>query len=246
MFPNRRQWYWVQAGIVALVLCGSAAAQLIDDFNDGDDAGWTHIDLLNQVGLGPTVYDASAGSYQIASSIALPQTPSLVGTGSMWTASAADPQYSEGYMRLRFQAENGISNSFGAMRMNAATGDYYNFFTIPSGNGTIGISKVTAFTQNDDLVSMVFGITPGQWYWMETGAVGDLLTLKVWAETDPEPAQPQLNVVDTSFAAGGLVLGTYKFDDDTGVLSSRFDDVSFVPEPAALALLGMLMLMRRR
>ena len=43
------------------------------------------------------------------------------------------------------------------------------------------------------------------------------------------------------------VNGMYKFGGDTGVISSQFDDVSFVPEPSALLLLVLgFALVRRR
>jgi hypothetical protein len=235
--------------LIALVAAFTAAAPaaLIDDFNDGDDAGWTHIDLLNQFGLGPTIYDASGGTYAISSSNPLPQTPSLVGTGSFWTDSANDPFYSDGYMRMRFSSDNLITNPFGAMRMNPVAGDYYTFFAIPEGDGTIGISKVTGFTESSDLASMDFAITPGNWYWMEAGTVGDQLSLKVWAVGEPEPGVPQVTAVDTDITAGALAVGLYKFGNETGTISAAFDDISFVPEPASLGMaLAALAALRRR
>jgi hypothetical protein len=239
---------WVLAAVLAVSCVAGARAALLDNFADGDDSGWTHVDVLSAYGLGHTNYDASGGTYQIASSTPLPPLPSLIGTGSAWTASAADPYYSEGHMRMRFSPDNGISNPFGTMRMDPLLGNYYCFFAIPEGAGTIGISKVTGLVDSDDLVSMTFGITPGQWYWMEAGALGNALSLKVWAEGDPEPLTAQLTVTDGSFAAGALAVGMYKFAGDSGVISSQFDDVSFVPEPSSLLLMLVLgvALSRRR
>lgn len=229
---------WRVLSALLVVSCvASAPAALLDDFADGDDSGWTHMDVLSAYGLGHTDYDASGGTYQIASSIALPPLPSLIGTGSFWTASAADPYYSEGYLRMRFSTDNGISNPFGTMRMNPLVGNYYCFFAIPEDAGTIGISKVTGLVESDDLVSMTFGITPGEWYWMEAGALGNTLSLKVWAAGDPEPDTAQLTVVDDAFAVGALAVGMYKFAGDSGVISSQFDDVTFVPEPSSLLLM---------
>lgn len=237
----------VCAAALALAWAAGASAALLDDFSSGNDNAWTHLDVLSLYGLGPTVYDASGGTYQIASSTALPALPSLIGTGSIWTASAADPYYSEGYLRMRFSTDNGISNPFGTLRLDPVLGNYYSFFAIPEGAGTIGISKVTGLVNSDDLVSLTFAITPGQWYWMEAGAVGSTLSLKVWAQGDPEPATPQLTTMDNAFATGALAVGLYKFAGDTGVISSQFDDVSFVPEPSGLLLLVLATsLVRRR
>ena len=237
----------VLASLVAVVCATSAPAALLDDFQDGDDLGWTHLDVLAMNGLGTTSYNVSGGTYQIASSGPLPALPSLIGTGSFWTASAADPYYSEGFVRMRFSTDNDISNPFSTMRLDPTLGNYYSFFAIPDGAGTIGISRVTGLVNSDDLTSMTFGITPGEWYWMEAGAIGDALTLKVWADGDPEPATPQLSITDNSFSTGALAVGMYKFSGDIGVISSQFDDVSYVPEPSALLLLviGAALIKRR-
>jgi hypothetical protein len=238
---------WVLAPLLVAFCAASAPAQLLDDFEDGDDVGWTHLDVLDLYGLGPTTYEVSGGTYHVSSSAALPVLPSLIGTGSFWTESAVDPYFSEGYMRMRFSSDNGISNPFGTMRLDPGLGNYYSFFAIPDGDGTIGISKVTGLVDSQDLVSLTFGITPGEWYWMEAGAVGDTLTLKVWAEGDPEPALPQLTAVDDDFSTGALAVGLYKFSNDAGVISSQFDDVSFVPEPSTLLLfvVGCALVKRR-
>ena len=238
----------VVAALLIVSYVASASAVVLDDFADGNDNGWTHLDVLDLYGLGPTVYDAGGGTYQIASSQSLPPLPSLIGTGSFWSASAADPYYSEGYMRMRFCADNGISNPFSTMRMDPLLGNYYCFFAIPEDDGTVGISKVTGLVNSDDLTSMTFGITPGQWYWMEAGAVGDMLSLKVWAEGDVEPDTPQLTVIDNAFTAGALAVGMYKFAGDSGIISSQFDDVGFIPEPSGLILMLTLgaVISRRR
>ena len=245
---TRRALGWPALATALTLACVfTAPAATIDNFDDGDDVGWTHIDVLDMYGLGPTIYDASSGAYHIASGNPLPPTPSLVGTGSLWTPSAADPYYSDGLLRMRFTTDNLISNPFGAMRMDPILGNYYTFFAIPEGAGTIGISRVTGLTDSDDLVSMDYAITPGQWYWMEAGAVGNTLTLKVWAEGTTEPVLPQLTTTDDAFTLGALTVGLYKFASSSGTISAQFDDVSFVPEPSGLALvLALGLLLRRR
>jgi hypothetical protein len=234
------------AVLLAVSCVASAPAALLDDFSDGTDAGWTHMDVLSMFGLGHTVYDASGETYQISSSGALP--PIFVGTGSFWTDSATDPYFSDGYMRLRFSTDSVISNPFSTLRLNPVSGDYYCFYARPSGAGTIGITRVTGLLDSEDLVATTFPITPGAWYWMEAGALGDTLSLKVWAEGDPEPDTAQLITTDDSFAFGALAVGLYKYAGDTGLISSQFDDVSFIPEPSSLLLVLVLgaTLARRR
>lgn len=38
------------------------STKLIDDFSDGNDDGWTQVDLLQAFGLGKGVFDASSNS----------------------------------------------------------------------------------------------------------------------------------------------------------------------------------------
>lgn len=228
------------AAVLVVSCVASAPAVVLDDFTDGDDADWTHLDVLSSYGLGSTIYDASGGTYQIASSISLPPLSSLVGTGSIWTESTVDPTYSEGLLRMRFSADNEISNTFSTLRMDPVQGNYYSFYAIPQGDGTIGISKVTSLVDTQDLTSMDFAITPGEWYWMEAGALGNELSLKVWADGDAEPAAPQLTITDDTYTVGATAVGLYKFASASGVISSQFDDVSFVPEPSGLLMVLVL------
>ena len=61
--------------VLPLVLVGAGIvnAQLVvdvDDFNDGNDNGWTHFDYTEGESFGPALFEVSNGAYHIASEIA--------------------------------------------------------------------------------------------------------------------------------------------------------------------------------
>ena len=91
---------------------------------------------------------------------------------------------------------------------------------------------------------------------MEFGAVGDQLSLKAWKAGDAEPAQPQLEITDSTHQLGTIgVTSAVQIDQiqTPVVLSSHYEDIYFtpVPEPSTLvltmlALVGLLVYARRR
>ncbi len=235
--------------VLSLATPAQAEPVLIDDFDDGDDVGWTHIDVLDLMGFGPTSYDASSGQYAMTSATTLPPLDFVAGAGAFWTESAVDPQYSEGFLRHRFSPDNPATNTFTAMRLDPVTGNFYNFAVENVGN-TLYILLAEGFTGGTILAEAPFEIVEGQEYFLEAGAVGADLSLKVWAVGDPEPPLPQLTTVDSTYSVGALALGMYNQSGggEGGQLSARFDDVTFVPEPTSLVMLMLagLMLTRRR
>ena len=70
------------SGCTSLALCtvvlsvwitsASAETILIDDFSDGNDAGWTRIDSNAGQAWGPGTFDASSGAYQLGTTGEVP------------------------------------------------------------------------------------------------------------------------------------------------------------------------------
>ena len=122
---------YLATSIVVLValpgLPGQVSADLIDDFNDGDDVGWTHFDGLAGTPWGPTIYDPTSGQYVISSTEPLPPLSYLVPTGALWTESIGDPAYSSGFLRTLIRANNDATSLAAVMR-----------FDVHSGNPSVG------------------------------------------------------------------------------------------------------------
>ena len=220
----------------AISLAAPVQAELIDDFNDGNDDGWSHFDGFEGTPWGPTIYDASSGQYVISSTQPLPPLRQPVVTGTFWTESIGDPSFSTGFWTTMIRADNAATNLASAMRFDLVNGTGY-VFIVDITQDTIGIVRV----DNGSAILLVAGffkLLPGQDYLLQAGVVGpDLsrganLSLKIWAVGDPEPIDPQLTASDFSYLVGAF--GLLIFNDlggPGGQLSGRFDNVTFGVTP---------------
>lgn len=234
----------------ALMSPAHAGTMFFDDFSSGDDANWTHVDLLDANGLGPTIYDASSFSYEIASSIALPPLPVLAATASAWTDSLVAPaSYSDGIFQATMQANNDSTNLALAARTGPDGTTGYSFF-LNVFQGAIGIADVAVGFGN--LSATEFPLDPGVVYHVQASFIGSDLSIKVWADGDSEPLLPQVSISNSLYSEGSMALAVYNQSSDLGgvggQLSGTFDNVSFVPEPATAVILalGLPLLLRRR
>lgn len=238
--------------VSVLSLAATAGAQwvLIDDFNDGNDEGWTHHDLLTGTPWGPTNYDATSFEYHISSTASIPVQPEYVYTGSYWTESAGNPVYSEGFLRTMVRSENSATHMGSAMRWDPELLNGY-AFGAENVNDAIVIVRFDAGVMST-LAGAPFVLDVGRNYIMEAGVMGSELSLKIWAQGDPVPPNPQVTFFDTTYAVGAfglyVVNQTQANGGVAGPFSGYYDDVYFVPEPASLVMLVLsgLMLARRR
>jgi hypothetical protein len=219
----------------------SAELLLIDDFNDGNDDGWTRYDYTQSDPWGPGSFDASSGRYAL-------ETQGTV-TGefkglltAVWDASE-NPFFSNGYLRATARSNAPQSNPWLALRTGVGDDDPFYAFGGDTATGRFFIDTgVEArffggrapfiFQQDEDWV-------------FEAGVVdqpgGVLLSLKVWKPGDPIPAAPQLTWFDaTPLPPNVFQLGTW-VPRGGSKTSATFDDVYFrgVPEPSTLGLLGL-------
>lgn len=264
MMRNRERtscfgWIIRLASVVILACClaGMTDAQtpiLIDDFNDGNDDGWTPLDTLDPPpkGGGPGIFDASSFEYNLASTG--PVEPGGAGVTSIWDGSAA-PQFNNGFLRAKVRAET--ENTFADLEMR---GDPVNFsLYIFGGSAASGDFSIFAFDPVAggrtvaELVDPPVPFSAGVDWIFEAGTVGDQLSFKFWRDGDPEPTAPQLTATDSSYPSGLFGVGNSAAGDamEPGIISSFYDDVFFtVPEPSTFALftlaMGGLLYCRRR
>lgn len=212
----------------------SAEPELIDDFEDGDDAGWIHIDLLEGTSFGPTIYTVENGSYCIRSSAPLPFISVFVGTGALWELSTVDTRYSNGFVRAAVTPSNEMSLIDVPMRVTPCTPSGlagYNFY-LDHSQTAIGISRLNCDGTVDEFSDAFFFSEPGFTYVLEAGAVGTALTLRAWALGAPEPNTPQVAVFDATHSQGAFGLAVYNNAFANGEqLDACFDDVVFTPPP---------------
>ena len=256
-------------GHPAVVSTVHAQAVLLDDFADGIDPLWFPLDSnyeLDAMGMptgpklwGPGIFDASSGALNLRTTGPVPPDPALPPgpsvfdplnsglLGLAWVPSLPDPTFSHGRLRATIRAD-GPSNLDLVLRGDPATmssyafsalGSYGQFGFFRNDNGLIARAELVpglTFTQGEDWV-------------MEFQAVGDQFSMKAWKVGDPEPAAPQLTVVDGTHAAGGLGVFANLYTNNIAVptpVNATFDNVSFtaIPEPSSVisALIAATML----
>ena len=161
--------------VAAVSLAAPVQAGLIDNFNDGNDDGWSHFDGLQGTPWGPTIYDASSGQYALSSTQPLPPLAQLVPTGSFWTDSIEDPSFSSGFLTTMIRADNAATNLASAMRFDLVNGNGYVFIADIT-QDTIGILRVDNGVPTILAVGF-FELLVGQDYLLEARATGPDLSL---------------------------------------------------------------------
>jgi hypothetical protein len=224
---------------IDLAVARSVDAELIDNFNDGNDTGWSYIDNTTSSPWGPAEFDASSGGYTLATSGDVSANPPGVSDSlfAEWTSSAA-PQFSNGFLRAKVRPNTEGTSFFLVLRRTGGSGyalggatSQNDFYITRVDNGvTIPLASATPLS----------GIVAGQDWILEAGAVGSQISLKYWPDGETPPAIPQLTVSDSMYSSGPFLVGARRDNafQAAGRVSVTFDDIVFrVPEPATWILL---------
>ena len=183
-----------------------AGTIVVDNFDDGDDSGWTHVADPSDRPWGPGIFDASGGAYQLA-------TTGTVGSGFMvgavrsrWDRSS-DPVFANGVWRTKVRLENAGTEAGIDLRFDPSSLSGYAFgIEASSAGGQFG------FIRADGGVPKIIKRIPvpgtpvqvGQEWIIEAGAVEDIITLKAWQAGDPEPESPQFTLRDSTYDSGSF------------------------------------------
>ena len=221
-------------GGVALLLgpvsVASATWILIDDFNDLNDEGWTQGDNLTTAG--PRIVDADNGSYHLQST----GPTNRDGESSLWSVwnASADPGYSEGFVRaiVRSGSTGGVTGPVLRLRTPPESPFVaYAFLGDPYTSQFFIVRCDYRFGSWEEYYVQDVMLLPGEDWMIEGGVVGDLLSMKVWRDGEPEPAQPQLTRREPNPLPDGL-LGVTSFIDGRSPpvrVDATFDDIYFHP-----------------
>ncbi|MCA9217990.1 MAG: WD40 repeat domain-containing protein, partial [Planctomycetales bacterium] len=209
----------------------------IDDFDDGEDEGWSHVSSLHDPNNGETLCDASSGAYRLQTSTEI-AAYNVNGefAAAVWDKSS-DPACSNGLIRAKVQVDSQGCLAVIAFRMsgdNFTDGYLFKANTAPRYKHTdFEIQRITdgksiQFTKLGT-TNLTFGV--GEEWWIEAGGIGDQLSMKVWKVGDAEPTTPQLIVKDDTYSIGMFGVGSYI---ESGFarrakINATFDDVSFQP-----------------
>jgi hypothetical protein len=215
----------------------------IDDFSDGDDAGWTRFDSTAGQPFGPATFDASSGAYTLSTAGAVPADDPMAGTLiSTWEGSRNNAAFNHGTVRGIVRANTAGTTVGFLLRASDTPGMEHDYgFYASSSFGTFYIERFDV-TQPHPQSIIAMGnpsslpFAAGEDWYLEGRVVGGQLSLKAWKVGTPEPASPQLGVQDDTFRPqDGTLLCVIVMIDPAAVtepvhLSGTFDTISFTPE----------------
>lgn len=239
--------YLVNASFIGRVFCWSTVLSIAllpaelraqtDDFNDGNDTGWSHYEPLKAFGAGAS-YSASGGLYRLSA----PPSPAPAELGVQRIGSV---RMEKQYTRVRVQTEItgwnddinqalGVIARAGSLGLGTTTGYTYNY------NTRSGFHQIN-LVQNEQATREVnespFRLNPADRYRMDFQLVGSLMLGRLYSITNS--AVPLHSVIgfDENFESG--VSGVFAFALDADApLDARFDNFSAeVPEVLRATLL---------
>ena len=234
----------VVPALVSALLLGATAAPtraqrtMLDDFASRTDAQWTHLDLLAQFNLGPTIYDASSGRYRIASSLPLPALPFPVFSAAQYTDSLTrQAHYANGVYELMFRFDNAATNILLAVRFDQSLSGY--IFNADNNQNAIGLGRVDrGATVPGGGASVPFAFAEHTNYVMRATLFGPVLTVRVWP-AGKAASYAEVSLTDSTHGSGWTSLIIYSAPPpSSGQLSAQFDNLHFTPyaEPVVYGL----------
>jgi hypothetical protein len=181
------------------ILCAAFAAAVfaecpVDDFDDGDAAGW--IPCGDWSDRQHPEWDASSGSYclGLAGPLLEPPPPPLT-IAAEWTRAASDERYANGCVRAGFRSGTEAAGTWSThfvlgLRADCKNGGYKAMLG-PS------LGRISIFRRLELMAdSLTEEFAEDTAYRAEFCAVGAHLSLKVWPATAPEPTEAQLKAVN--------------------------------------------------
>jgi len=217
-----------------IFLCSCAVAVAaecpVDDFDDGDDAGWVQCGEWSE--RQTPMWDPSSGRYCLGLSAPLrePPPPPLT-IAAEWTQASRDPIYANGCVRATFHSGTEQAGTWNThfvlgLRADCRNGGYKAMLG-PS------LGRISIFRQLELMAdSLAERFEEDTAYRAEFCAVGAALSLKVWPAAAPEPAEPQLTATNSRFTKGNIGVGVFVENDNRGpIVQGCFDDISFEPAP---------------
>lgn len=226
---------------LALSSISYAATTISDDFNDGDDAGWTRYDPLSSVPGYPTQagFDASAESYTITTN------PSLdVSTlGFSRAGSFRDESFGDFAMTVDVTdwSANGWAGLFargGSIGLGQTTGYLFHYDTTAAAGPSFHLD-IVANEQTANLARVDLTLDPANDYQFRFQGVGSSLTAQIYDLNDLTTALVSLSASDSVHNSGQTGLFVLSGDAGGAATSATFDNYTAVPEPSSVALLGL-------
>jgi hypothetical protein len=213
--------------IGSLMLSASVQGELLDDFNDGDDEGWTHFTHFYDPGDPPPMWTVDPDTLVYRLWIDGTAPPFNI-VGSLLD-STANPSFQNGYWSATVVCETEVSSSILIVRgdLESLTCYWLGYHQGAHGSDGLCIERVdggsgVTLAHTDSFVPEV-----GREYFLEAGTIGPRIELRMWPLGDPRPENPQLEARDCTYPSGVNGVATQTLSG--GDLSATFDDVCFEP-----------------
>lgn len=229
----------VTTALCLAVLAGVSTGQSqSDDFNDGNDTGWTRYDPLAGFGAPATFSFPGGNSYRIQAGVS--PNPGLLGPGRAGSV-RADQTYTD--FSASFDLvdwDNAQDQAFGLLarisQPGLGTTDGYAFTY--STDGSIDISRILDEAPSGVATASVTLNPANDYRFVFTGS-GSSLSGAVFDLANLSTPLATINGTDATYAGG--ILGLIVFDNSgTGAPDATFDNyAAVVPEPSTIALLSI-------
>jgi hypothetical protein len=238
--------------LASLSFVGAASADIFDNFNDGNDIGWTRQNpLAPPVGQGATFSFPGGNTYQISAAA----SPNPVGLGPARAGSVRmDESYTDFFQRVDIvdwdETRTAMAMGFLARVQLLGLGQTTAYVCVLEADGDFYISRtVNEAPLTNFLVGDVsFNLDPAADYRMTFSGTGTTLSAQLYNLADDSTPISSLTVDDGTYTSGSS--GIFIYDGaGTGTATAVFDNYgSAVPEPATAGILalGALVLANRR
>lgn len=235
--------------MIAASSLGTAAVTITDDFNDGNDTGWTRESSLAAFGAGGVFTFPGGNTYQVFA----PASPAP----ALGPARVGTVRYDQSYTSFFVQADVldwDAGNADMAMGLigrgdNFGLGTTTGYFLALSANGDFNINRTTAEAPSTLAGGTTVTLDVNAAYRMTFSGEGSILTAQLFNLTDLVTPIATVTSADATYSSG--FSGLFVYDGSAAANRSAtavFDNYfSAIPEPATLSVLGLgLLIIRRR
>jgi hypothetical protein len=229
----------------------SAATTITDDFNDGNDNGWTRESPLAAYGAGGVFTFPGGNSYQMSAPAS--PSPSLLGPARVGSV-RYDQSYTSFFVQadiLGWDADNpAMAMGLVARGGNFGLGTTTGYFLAISASGVFDINRTTGESPVPLPGSTSVSLDVNASYRLVFSGNGSVLTGQIYNLTDLINPIATIGTVDSTYSSG--YSGLFVYDGSAAAnrtATAVFDNyLSAIPEPSTLSLLalGLLVIRRRR
>ncbi len=218
--------------ILCLLIPVWPCAGQTDDFDDGNDTGWTRFDPIGQVTGQPyAVIQVQSGQYRLSSA----PTPDPQAGPARAASYRADTVYSDFVVVVDVVSWNAALDQavglLARLQPNPSIGDLGGYsLNYQPGDSDIEINRLVS-EQPFNLARVPLSLPPGESYRFVFCGSGSQLTAAVFSLEEPLLPLVTLSAVDDTYASGHC--GIFCFDaSDTGPVDATFDSYAAGPGTA--------------